>query len=136
MPQHLGLVALVVRDYDEALAFYVGKLGFVLKEDTRLTVEKRWVVVAPPGSVGACILLAKAVTPRQAKAIGNQTGGRVFLFLETDNFDRDHRKFLQQGVNFLEAPRREPNGIVAVFEDLYGNRWDLIESAALATTVR
>jgi catechol 2,3-dioxygenase-like lactoylglutathione lyase family enzyme len=127
MRQHLGLTTLVVRDYDEALAFYVSKLGFDLREDTRLDSEKRWVVVAPPGSVESGILLAKATNARQAQAIGNQSGGRVFLFLVTDDFYRDHKRFLQQGVTFIEAPRHEPYGTVAVFEDLYGNRWDLIE---------
>ena len=134
MRQHLGLTALVVRDYDEALAFYVGRLGFELKEDTPLSSEKRWVVVAPPGSVESGILLAKAANARQAEAIGNQSGGRVFLFLITDDFDRDHKRFLQQGVKFIEAPRREPYGTVAVFEDLYGNRWDLIERSERAAT--
>jgi catechol 2,3-dioxygenase-like lactoylglutathione lyase family enzyme len=127
MRQHLGLTALVVRDYDEALAFYVGKLGFEVREDTRLDSEKRWVVVAPPGSVESGILLAKAANARQAEAIGNQSGGRVFLFLVTDDFDRDHKRFLKQGVRFIEEPRGESYGTVAVFEDLYGNRWDLIE---------
>jgi catechol 2,3-dioxygenase-like lactoylglutathione lyase family enzyme len=127
MRQHLGLTALIVRDYDEALAFYVGKLGFQLREDTRLDSEKRWVVVAPPGSVESGILLAKAANALQAEAIGNQSGGRVFLFLVTDDFDRDHKRFLEQGVKFVEEPRHEPYGTVAVFEDLYGNRWDLIQ---------
>lgn len=125
--QHLGLTALVVRDYDEALAFYVAKLGFELREDTRLSDDKRWVVVAPSGSAESGLLLAKAANARQADAIGNQSGGRVFLFLVTDDFDRDHATYLQRGVNFVEAPRVEPYGTVAVFEDLYGNRWDLIE---------
>ena len=127
MRQHLGLTALVVRDYDEALAFSVGKLGFELREDTELSDGKRWVVVAPPGSVESGLLLARAANARQATAIGNQSGGRVFLFLATDNFDRDHARYLQSGVNFVEQPRVEPYGKVAVFEDLYGNRWDLIE---------
>src|SRR5260221_14200290 len=103
MRQHLGLTALVVRDYDEALAFYVGKLGFELREDTPLDSEKRWVVVAPPGSVESGILLAKAANARQVEAIGNQSGGRVFLFLVSDDFHRDHTRFLQQGVTFIEA---------------------------------
>lgn len=127
MRQHLGLTALVVSDYDEALAFYVGKLGFELREDTPLSRDKRWVVVAPPGSTESGILLAKAANARQAQAVGNQSGGRVFLFLVTDDFHRDHERSLRQGVKFVEAPRREPYGTVAVFEDLYGNRWDLIE---------
>ena len=127
MRQYLSLTTLVVRDYDEALAFYVGKLGFELKEDTPVDNEKRWVVVAPPGSSESGLLLARAANARQAAAIGNQSGGRVFLFLATDNFDRDHARFIAQGVRFLEQPRLEPYGKVAVFEDLYGNRWDLIE---------
>jgi catechol 2,3-dioxygenase-like lactoylglutathione lyase family enzyme len=127
MPQHLSLTALVVRDYDEALAFYVDKLGFELREDARLDDEKRWVVVAPPGSTESGLLLARAANARQAEAIGNQSGGRVFLFLVTDDFDRDHARYLQSGVNFVEQPRLERYGKVAVFEDLYGNRWDLIE---------
>jgi catechol 2,3-dioxygenase-like lactoylglutathione lyase family enzyme len=127
MRQHLSLTAVVVRDYDEAIAYFVGKLGFELREDTRLDEEKRWVVVAPPGSTESGILLAKAANPAQAHAIGNQSGGRVFLFLATDDFDRDYEAFRERGVKFLEEPRREPYGTVAVFEDLYGNRWDLIE---------
>ncbi len=127
MRQHLGLTALVVRDYDEALAFFVGKLDFELKEDTLVDHDKRWVVVAPPGSRESGLLLARAANARQAAAIGNQSGGRVFLFLATDNFDRDHARFAARGVRFLEQPRVEPYGKVAVFEDLYGNRWDLIE---------
>jgi catechol 2,3-dioxygenase-like lactoylglutathione lyase family enzyme len=125
--QHLSLTTLVVRDYDEALAFYVGKLGFEMRDNTRLDDHKRWVVVAPPGSSESGLLLAKAATARQAEAIGNQSGGRVFLFLVTDNFHRDHERFVERGVSFVEAPRVEPYGTVAVFEDLYGNRWDLIE---------
>ena len=127
MPQHLSLTAVVVRDYDEAIAFFVGKLEFELREDTRLDEEKRWVVVAPPGSAESGILLAKAATPGQEQAIGNQSGGRVFLFLATDDFNRDYEAFRERGVKFLEQPRREAYGTVAVFEDLYGNRWDLIE---------
>jgi len=127
MRQHLSLTAVVVRDYNEAVAFFVGKLGFELREDTHLDEEKRWVVVAPPGSTESGILLAKAANPGQAQAIGNQGGGRVFLFLATDDFNRDYEAFRERGVKFLEEPRREPYGMVAVFEDLYGNRWDLIE---------
>ena len=127
MPQHLSLTAVVVRDYDEAIAFFVDKLEFELREDTRLDEEKRWVVVAPPGSAESGILLAKAATPGQEQAIGNQSGGRVFLFLATDDFNRDYEAFRERGVKFLEQPRREVYGTVAVFEDLYGNRWDLIE---------
>ena len=126
MASRIATLALLVRDYDEAIGFYVGKLGFILVEDTPVG-GKRWVVVAPPGGAGARILLARADGARQAERIGDQTGGRVFLFLETDDFARDHAAFTARGVRFLEAPRREPYGMVAVFEDLYGNRWDLIE---------
>lgn len=127
MRQYLSLTAVIVRDYSEAIAFFVDKLGFELRKDTRLDEEKRWVVVAPPGSTESGILLAKAATPAQALAIGNQSGGRVFLFLATDDFNRDYEAFRKRGVRFLDEPRREPYGTVAVFEDLYGNRWDLIE---------
>lgn len=127
MRQHLSLTAMVVRDYDEAVAFFVGKLGFELREDTRLDDEKRWVVVAPPGSTESGVLLAKAANPDQARAVGNQSGGRVFLFLATDDFNRDYEAFRARGVTFLREPRHEPYGTVAVFEDLYGNRWDLIQ---------
>ncbi|WP_206244384.1 VOC family protein [Novosphingobium terrae] len=128
MTRRLSLTALLVADYDEAIAFYVGKLGFELREDTVLAEGKRWVVVAPGGG-GSGLLLARGVGDRQQQAIGDQSGGRVFLFLETDDFARDHRAFAAQGVRFIEPPRHEPYGIVAVFEDLYGNRWDLIEPA-------
>ena len=126
MPQCLNLTALLVDDYDIALSFFVGKLGFELREDTALSDDKRWVVVAPHGAVSG-LLLARAVGDRQRKAIGDQSGGRVFLFLETDDLARDHLAYTRQGVRFVEAPRHEPYGIVAVFEDIYGNRWDLIE---------
>ena len=129
MSQRLSLTAILVDDYDKAISFYVGKLGFELCQDTPLTAEKRWVVVAPPGADSG-ILLARAVEDRQRKAIGDQSGGRVFLFLETDDFARDHLAYTQRGVHFIEAPRHEPYGTVAVFEDLYGNRWDLIQPAA------
>ena len=128
MPQNLSLTALLVADYDEALAFYIDKLGFELRQNTALDAGKRWVVVAPPGASGG-LLLARAVGDRQAGAIGNQSGGRVFLFLETDDFARDHQAFQARGVQFVEAPRHEAYGWVAVFEDLYGNRWDLIGPA-------
>jgi len=127
MRQHLGLTTLVVHDYDEAIAFYVDKLGFELREDTPLNSEKRWVVVAPSGSNESGLLLARAANARQAEAIGNQSGGRVFLFLVTDDFQRNHKRYVERGVTFVEAPRTEPYGTVAVFEDIYGNRWDLIE---------
>jgi len=127
--QRLSLTALLVRDYDEAIDFYTDKLGFELREDTRLSSNKRWVVVAPPGSA-AGLLLAKAAEDPQRALIGGQSGGRVFLFLETDDFARDHARYLANGVRFLEEPRAEAYGTVAVFEDLYGNRWDLIEPSA------
>lgn len=123
----LTLTALLVRDYDEAIGFYAGKLGFELAEDADQGGGKRWVVVRPKGS-DAGLLLARA-TGDQAARIGDQAGGRVFLFLQTDDFDRDHAAWAAAGVRFLEAPRREPYGTVAVFEDLYGNRWDLIQPA-------
>ena len=129
MSQHLSLVALLVRDYDEAIGFYVDRLGFALVEDTPMGEGKRWVVVRPPGAIETGILLALAVGERQAAAVGEQGGGRVMLFLHTDDFDRDHAAFTARGVRFLEAPRREAYGSVAVFEDLYGNRWDLLQRA-------
>jgi catechol 2,3-dioxygenase-like lactoylglutathione lyase family enzyme len=126
MTSHLSLTALLVRDYDEAIDFYVGKLGFVLTTDADQGGGKRWVVVTP-GGAGAGLLLARAAAPGQATRIGDQAGGRVFLFLETTDFARDHARMQAAGVRFLEAPRHEPYGVVAVFQDLYGNRWDLIE---------
>jgi len=126
MPQRLSLTALLVDDYDRAISFYVGKLGFELREDTSLAPDKRWVVIAPHGSPNG-LLLARAADENQRKAIGNQSGGRVFLFLETDDFARDHRAYTLQGVKFVEDARYESYGIVAVFEDLYGNLWDLIQ---------
>ena len=128
--QSLAHIALVVRDYDEALAFYVGKLGFTLVEDSyQPEQDKRWVVVAPPGapSGSSTILLARAATPEQAAFIGNQAGGRVFLFLRTDDFERDHKAMVAAGIRFVREPAHQPYGTVAVFEDLYGNLWDLIE---------
>jgi catechol 2,3-dioxygenase-like lactoylglutathione lyase family enzyme len=127
MRQHLALIAIVVRDYDEAISFYVNQLGFNLIEDKQVTPDKRWVVVAPPGSTETRLLLARGADERQKKTIGDQCGGRVFLFLHTDNFRRDYETFLGRGVRFVEQPRTEPYGTVAVFEDLYGNRWDLIQ---------
>ena len=126
MKHRLALVSLVVRDYDEAIAYYTRTLGFTLVEDTPLSPEKRWVVVSP-GEGGANLLLAKASGERQAGAIGNQTGGRVFLFLDTNDFARDHAALRQRGVRFVREPARESYGTVAVFEDLYGNLWDLIQ---------
>jgi len=125
--QHIGYVALVVREYDEAIAWFCGILGFQLVEDTRLGEDKRWVLVAPPGSTETRLLLARAATPEQELSVGNQTGGRVFLFLHTNDFWRDFQAMRERGVRFCEEPRREAYGTVAVFEDLYGNRWDLIE---------
>jgi catechol 2,3-dioxygenase-like lactoylglutathione lyase family enzyme len=131
MAQTIGYVALVVRDYDEALAFFTHSLGFTVIEDAvakdRLGNDKRWVIVSPPGSRGSSLLLARASTPEEASRVGNQTGGRVFLFLHTDDFWRDYHEMLARGVKFNEAPRQEPYGTVAVFEDLYGNKWDLLE---------
>lgn len=128
MNQHLSLVSLVVADYDEAIAFFTGALNFELCEDTPLGGGKRWVVVRPPGSSGCGLLLAKADGPVQAARIGDQAGGRVFLFLETDDFERDHARMIAAGIRFVRPPRQEAYGVVAVFEDLYGNRWDLIQS--------
>jgi len=125
--QTLGYVALVVRDYDEALAFFTRTLNFTVVEDTRLSDTKRWVLVAPPGSHGTNLLLARAATPEQMSRIGDQTGGRVFLFLHTDDFWRDYREMTERKVKFTREPREEPYGTVAVFEDLYGNQWDLLQ---------
>ncbi|MEA3046534.1 MAG: hypothetical protein QOJ53_866 [Sphingomonadales bacterium] len=130
MTQSLAHVALLVRDYDEAIAWFRDKLGFALVADQyQAEQDKRWVLVAPPGSAGTSLLLARAATPEQAAFVGNQGGGRVFLFLATDDFARDHAAMLAKGVNFVRAPKVAPYGIVAVFEDLYGNRWDLVEFA-------
>lgn len=131
MSQSIATVALVVRDYDEALAFYVGKLGFRLVEDTTiLAQDKRWVTVAPPGSTGPLLLLARAVGEEQTSRIGNQTGGRVFLFLHTDDFWRDYAAYRSKGVVFVREPKEESYGTVAVFADLYGNLWDLLQPKA------
>lgn len=129
MKQELTQVALVVADYDEAIAFYTQKLRFTLVEDTVLSPAKRWVVIAPPGSTGARLLLAKAATEEQSSRVGNQTGGRVFLFLHTDNFDRDYKWLQEQSIRIIRTPETAAYGKVAVFEDLYGNRWDLIGPA-------
>ena len=127
MRQSITHVALVVRDYDEAIDFYCNTLNFTLLEDTyQPEQDKRWVVVAPPGSTGTNLLLARASNPEQQAFIGRQTGGRVFLFLQTDDFWRDYDAMLAQGVHFVRPPKTEPYGTVAVFEDLYGNLWDLI----------
>jgi len=127
MKQKIGYIAVLVRDYDDAIAFYTKRLRFELIEDTGLGGGKRWVLVAPAGSQEARVLLAKATTPEQESRIGNQTGGRVFLFLHTDDFWRDYHDMKSRGVTFRGEPREEGYGTVAVFEDLYGNRWDLLE---------
>jgi catechol 2,3-dioxygenase-like lactoylglutathione lyase family enzyme len=129
MTQSLAHVALLVRDYDDALHFFIETLDFTLVEDTELAPGKRWVVVAPPGSrgIGATLLLARAATPEQESRIGNQTGGRVFLFLHTHDFTHDYERMKARGVRFTEPPRRESYGDVVVFLDLYGNKWDLVE---------
>ncbi len=126
LPQHIAQLTVTVRDYDEALAFYVDKLGFERLEDTDLGGGKRWVRVRPAGSTGAGILLARAVSEPQRASVGNQAGGRVFVFLETDDFWRDYQRLVERGVTFVRPPSEEPYGTVAVFEDLYGNRFDLV----------
>jgi catechol 2,3-dioxygenase-like lactoylglutathione lyase family enzyme len=127
MIQRLACVALVVREYDEAIAFFTERMGFRLVEDTPLAPGKRWVVVAPPGPDGAALLLAKAATPEQETRVGDQTGGRVSFFLHTDDFRRDHEAMRARDIRFVEPPREESYGTVAVFLDLYGNRWDLVQ---------
>ena len=127
MARHLHAVALVVPDYDEALAFYVGRLGFVLREDLKLSEEKRWVVIAPDAQSTTNLLLAQACGARQEAAVGDQFGGRVGLFLHTDDFERDHAAMLEAGVFFEETPREEDYGKVAVWRDPFGNRWDLLQ---------
>jgi catechol 2,3-dioxygenase-like lactoylglutathione lyase family enzyme len=128
--RRLGHVALLVRDYDEAIAFFTQRLDFTVVEDSPREDGKRWVIVAPSGDVQTSLLLARAATPEQATFIGNQSGGRVFLFLETEHFWRDYARYRDRGVVFEESPREEPYGTVAVFRDLYGNRWDLLQSRA------
>ncbi|MFC3625975.1 VOC family protein [Vogesella amnigena] len=131
MKQSLGLVSLLVRDYDEALAFFVGKLGFVLQEDSHIAEQsKRWVVVSPPGASESRLLLARASSDEQLSRVGAQTGGRVFLFLYTDDFARDYARYQAAGIEFVRPPRQEDYGTVAVFKDLYGNLWDLLQPAA------
>ena len=127
MNQHLALISLLIDDYDEAIAFYVGKLNFTLVEDTVMSETKRWVVIAPPGNSATSLLLAKAANEEQKSRVGNQTGGRVFLFLHTDNFERDFEYMKEQGIEFVRGPVQEPYGMVAVFKDLYGNLWDFIQ---------
>lgn len=132
MTQHIASLAIIVREYDEAINWYCDILGFRLVEDTVLTDTKRWVRVAPPESRDCSLLLARAVTPEQSSRIGNQTGGRVFLFLNTDDFWRDYDALSRKGVVFRRSPAEEPYGTVAVFEDLYGNLWDLIQPRVAA----
>jgi catechol 2,3-dioxygenase-like lactoylglutathione lyase family enzyme len=127
MKQSIAHIALVVNDYDEAIEFYTKKLDFVLIDDTPQSETKRWVLVAPKGAEGCSLLLAKGVGDEQRSRIGNQTGGRVFLFLRTDDFWRDHDTYLERGIKFVRPPKTEDYGTVAVFEDLYGNLWDLIQ---------
>ncbi|WP_032121147.1 VOC family protein [Clostridium amazonitimonense] len=128
MIQSIVHIALVVKDYDEAIEFYTNKLNFTLIEDTyQPEQDKRWVVVSPPGSVGTTILLARASKPEQESFIGNQTGGRVFLFLNTDDFLRDYNEMISKGIEFVREPKEQSYGMVAVFKDLYGNLWDLIQ---------
>ncbi|MFM6924318.1 MAG: VOC family protein [Ferruginibacter sp.] len=131
MSQHIAHIALVVNNYDEAIAFYTQKLNFILVEDTKLSETKRWVLVKPKGVGQCCLLLAQAATEEQKTRVGNQTGGRVFLFLYTDDFSRDYHNMLEQKINFVRPPVKEVYGTVAVFEDLYGNLWDLIERPPL-----
>ncbi len=127
MTRYIGYLTLLVKDYDEAIAYYTNVMGFYLLEDTTLGIEKRWVLVAPEKNSGPCLLLAKAITEEQVERVGNQTGGRVCLFLHKDDFWRDYKEMRARGVHFTESPRQEPYGNVAVFVDLYGNRWDLLE---------
>lgn len=127
MKQYIANVALVVKDYDEAIQFYTEKLNFRLLEDTKLSETKRWVVIAPPGAKECCLLLAKAANAEQEIAVGNQTGGRVGFFLFTDDFWRDYKNMQAKGIHFVREAIEEPHGIVAVFEDLYGNLWDFIQ---------
>ncbi|HAS39059.1 MAG TPA: hypothetical protein DCS93_01205 [Microscillaceae bacterium] len=126
MPQKIANISILVHDYDEAIAFYTQKLNFTLIEDTPLSDTKRWVIVAPPGATESRLLLAKAKNETQQQYVGNQTGGRVFLFLHTDDFWRDYKAMVAQGVNFVREPSEEVYGTVAVFEDLYGNLWDFV----------
>jgi catechol 2,3-dioxygenase-like lactoylglutathione lyase family enzyme len=130
MQQYISRIALVVADYDEAIEFYTQKLNFELVEDTPRSPEKRWVVIAPPGGKECCLLLAKAKNEEQRQAIGNQTGGRVFLFLYTDDFWRDYHQMVANGIEFIRPVVEEDFGIVSVFKDLYGNLWDFIEPKA------
>jgi len=127
MKQTIAHITLIVDDYDEAIEFYTKKLDFILIEDTKLSESKRWVVVSPPGAKDCSLLLAKAANDEQGAFVGNQSGGRVFLFLYTDDFWRDYNRMVERGISFIRPPKGEKYGIVAVFEDLYGNLWDLLE---------
>jgi catechol 2,3-dioxygenase-like lactoylglutathione lyase family enzyme len=127
MNQKLAHIAILVKDYDEAIGFYTEKLHFTLIEDTKLSDTKRWVMVSPKGNGDCCLLLAKAANEEQMCRVGNQTGGRVFLFLYTDNFERDYQNLLDNNIKIIRPPQKEPYGTVVVFEDLYGNLWDMIE---------
>jgi len=131
MKQRIAHIAIVVDDYDEAIKFYTEKLYFTLVEDTKLSETKRWVLVRPKGSFECCLLLAKAANEEQKSRVGNQTGGRVFLFLHTDNFERDYQNLLDNKIEIVRKPNKEEYGTVAVFKDLYGNLWDLIEPSGL-----
>ena len=130
MNQRLAYITLMVDDYDKAIDFYINKMNFKLIEDTTLSEEKRWVLVKPVGSGDCCLLLAKATNVQQLSMIGNQTGGRVFLFLHTDNFKRDYQNLLNKGIKIVREPVEEKYGTVAVFQDIYGNNWDLIEQSS------
>ncbi|MGB6152139.1 MAG: VOC family protein [Pricia sp.] len=127
MNQRIAHIALVVKDYDDAIQFYTEKLGFEILEDTKIDELKRWVVIAPTGAKECGLLLAKAANKQQLESVGNQSGGRVFLFLFTDDFWRDYNRMLEKGISFVRPPKEQPYGKVAVFEDLYGNMWDLLE---------
>ncbi len=131
MKQHLAQISILVADYDEAIQFYTQKLGFILLEDTQLSETKRWVKVAPPGSTECCLLLAKAASEQQSRYVGNQSGGRVFLYLHTDDFWRDYHQYADNNIRFIREPVKEEYGTVAVFEDLYGNLWDLVEPSKI-----
>jgi catechol 2,3-dioxygenase-like lactoylglutathione lyase family enzyme len=135
MNQFIAHLALVVNDYDEAIFFYTKKLGFRLVEDTVLSETKRWVLVIPPGKGGCSLLLARAANAEQLRVVGNQTGGRVFLFLFTDDFYRDYQTMLANGIHFIRPPAKEEYGTVAVFEDLYGNLWDLVEPVKIVQEI-
>jgi catechol 2,3-dioxygenase-like lactoylglutathione lyase family enzyme len=134
--QKIAHIALLVDDYDEAIKFYTEKLNFELIEDTKLNETKRWVLIAPPGAKECCLLLAKAADDKQRSFVGNQSGGRVFLFLYTDNFWRDYNRMQKRGVRFVRAPKKEEYGVVSVFKDLYGNLWDLLEPSGKNKCIR